>query len=139
LSCLAATFLVYDQPVLFNRVVAALTEIYNLAMGPQAHALDFATQIDPAAKAPRFWLLVMRRVFGLGALAVRLRRWDAVRALTLHAPAAKRLAGCTRAPALGWSTTTGRRLTRSSLPCADPRPAVWATCDHVPAWPGWHC
>ncbi len=86
LACLAATFLSYDQSALFNRAVAVLAEIYNLGMGPQARAMDFATRIDPGARAPRLWLLVMRRVFGLGALAVRLQRWDAVRTLTLQRP-----------------------------------------------------
>jgi hypothetical protein len=61
-------------------------EIYNVGINPEAHALDFATQIDPSAKGPRLWLLVVRRVFGLGGLAVRSRRWDAVRMLASQRP-----------------------------------------------------
>jgi hypothetical protein len=86
LACLAATFLAYDRMDLFSRAVSALAEIYNLPLSPQTHALDYATRIEPAAKAPRLWLLVIRRVFGLGALAVRLRKWDAVRALAAQRP-----------------------------------------------------
>jgi hypothetical protein len=86
ITCLAATFLGYGQIDLFNRAVSVLADIYKIAIDVRAQALDYSTRIDPADKAPRLWLLVMRRVFALGALAVRLRIWEAVRTLTLQRP-----------------------------------------------------
>src|SRR5262249_35897330 len=41
---------------------------------------------DPKAKAPRVFLAVLQQVYALGALAVRLKRWEVVRRLTLLHP-----------------------------------------------------
>lgn len=45
-----------------------------------------STGINPSEKAPRVFLALLGRVYGLGALAVRLRRWEQVRQLTLQRP-----------------------------------------------------
>jgi hypothetical protein len=37
-------------------------------------------------RRPRWWLLVIRRVYAIGALAVRLEDWEAVRTLALQRP-----------------------------------------------------
>jgi hypothetical protein len=87
LTCLAATFLEYEQEGWFDRVVGILAEIYSMPLGEHdARRFGHATSIDPAEPAPRVWLLLITRVYGLGALAVRLRNWRAVRTLTLQLP-----------------------------------------------------
>jgi hypothetical protein len=88
LTCLAATFLEYEQHEWFERVIATLAQIYSMPLGEHdARRFGYATWIDPAEKAPRVWLLIIERVFGLGALAVRRGNWGAVRELTVQLPA----------------------------------------------------
>ncbi len=83
LTCLAATFLEYEQDEWFDRAVAVLAQIYAMPVGKdEARRFAFATWIDPAEVAPRVWLLVIARVYGLGALAVRLRNAPASAAWT---------------------------------------------------------
>lgn len=87
LACLAATFLDYGLSEWFERIVDVLRQIYSMPLGPgDAERFGFSGQISPAAKAPRVWLQLMTRVFGIGALAVRRRQWPAVRTLTLQLP-----------------------------------------------------
>jgi hypothetical protein len=87
LTCLAATFLEYDEREWFDRVVALLANIYSLPVGEgDAQRLAYATSIPPTTRAPRVWLEIVRRVYGLGALAVRRRQWTAVRTLTVEHP-----------------------------------------------------
>lgn len=87
LTCLAATFLSYQQPEWFLRIVELLTQVYSMALKPgDAERFGYGTQIDPREVGPRVWLQIVERVFGLGALAVRLEDWKAVRALTLQVP-----------------------------------------------------
>ncbi|MBM2821414.1 MAG: hypothetical protein HW413_160 [Thermoleophilia bacterium] len=88
LGCLAATFLVYEQQEWFDRVVATFAQIYSIGVRDQeqARSFGFSTQINPATPAPRIWLEVIQRVFAVGALAVRLKNWPAVRTLTLQLP-----------------------------------------------------
>lgn len=88
LACLGATFLLYEQQEWFDRVVAALAQIYSLAVRDvtETEGFGYSTQINPSTRAPRIWLEVIERVFALGALAVRLKEWEAVRTLTLQLP-----------------------------------------------------
>lgn len=87
LTCLAATFIEYEQDEWLARVISALAQIYSMPLGEgDALRFGYSPQIDPGEKAPRVWLLVIQRVFGLGALAVRRGNWKAVRALTLKRP-----------------------------------------------------
>lgn len=87
LTCLAATFLEYEQDEWLKRVVTTFTEIYSMPLREgDAVAFGYSSRIDPREKAPRVRLLVIERVFGLGALAVRRGDWESVRILTLQRP-----------------------------------------------------
>jgi hypothetical protein len=87
LTCLAATFLEYEQGEWFDRVIGTLTQIYSMPLGyGDAQRFGYSSRIDPRETAPRVWLLVIERVFALGALAVRAGNWKAVRSLTLQRP-----------------------------------------------------
>lgn len=88
LTCLAAAFLTYRQRRWFEAAVAALVQIFTLGFGeePNSQRFGYSTFIDPREKAPRVWLLVIERVYAIGALAARRRDWQAVRTLTLQLP-----------------------------------------------------
>ena len=87
LSCLAATCLIYDEHEVLERVVQAFTQIYSMPLGERDdERFGFSTAIAGTAIAPRIWLEIMRRIYGIGALAVRRRDWPAVRTLTLQHP-----------------------------------------------------
>jgi len=86
LTCLAAAFLAYEVAEWLERTIQALAAIYNLGLDERGASLDFALSIPGNEKRPRLWLLVIERVFALGALATRLRRWEALRLLTLTRP-----------------------------------------------------
>lgn len=87
LTCLAATFLRYEQSEWFGRIVATLTQIYSLPLTPElARQYAYNTYINPEDAAPRVWLQIITRVYALGALAVRQEDWEAVRTLTLQQP-----------------------------------------------------
>lgn len=87
LACLAATFLIYDVKEPFERVIQAFTQIYSMPLGErEEERFDFSTAIPGTTIAPRVWLEIMRRIYGIGALAVRRRDWSAVRILTLQHP-----------------------------------------------------
>jgi Schlafen, AlbA_2 len=87
LACLAATLLIHNQAEWFDQVIQALVKIYALAFGEgDARRFGYATQISSEETPPRVWLAVIEHVFALGALAVRLGSWDAVRTLTLQLP-----------------------------------------------------
>lgn len=87
LAVVAAVFLEYEQPNFFARTIGVFSEIYSLPLGAQDDrnfSLNIA--INPEALAPRVFLVVIERIYALGALAVRLRRWEAIRELTLQRP-----------------------------------------------------
>lgn len=87
LSCLAATFLMYDEKEPFERIIQAVTQIYSMPLGERDdERFGFSTAIAGTAIAPRVWLEIMRRIYGIGALTVRRRQWSAVRTLTLQHP-----------------------------------------------------
>jgi len=87
LICLAATFLDYGQADWFKHTVNIVVQIYVMPLR-QGDALRFgySSSISPNEIAPRIWLQIIERVLGLGALAVRLSQWWAVRDLTLQIP-----------------------------------------------------
>jgi hypothetical protein len=61
------------------------TQIYSMPLGERDdERFDVSTAITGTATAPRVWLEIMRRIYGIGALAVRRRDWWAVRTLTLQ-------------------------------------------------------
>jgi hypothetical protein len=88
LTCIAATLLEYEETEWFERVVRVLSEIYSMAFTPERDSQWYGYQqrLDPNDPAPRIWLLIITRVMALGALAVRLRNWRAVRTLTVERP-----------------------------------------------------
>jgi hypothetical protein len=86
LTCLAATFLEYEVNPWFERTLEALVDVYDLGLDQSGRSLDYSFAIDPADARTRLWLVVVERAYALGALAVRLERWDAVRQITLERP-----------------------------------------------------
>jgi hypothetical protein len=87
LAAIAADALEYEQEGLFRRIIGLLAQIYSSPLGPHDdRRFSMSTGIDPQEKAPRVFLEVLERIYGLGALAVRLRRWEAIRELTLQSP-----------------------------------------------------
>jgi hypothetical protein len=87
ITCVAATLLAYEEEEWFERVVATLARIYSSPLRDgDAQRFGHSTDINPNEIAPRLWLMIIERVFGLGALAVRRGDWKAVRILTLQRP-----------------------------------------------------
>jgi len=87
LACLAAVFLEYGQTDWFDQIIETLRTIYSMPLEQgDAERFGYSTQINAKERAPRVWLLVLERVFGLGAFAARRRNWTAVRTLTLQLP-----------------------------------------------------
>jgi hypothetical protein len=87
LTCFAATLLEYDQRDWFAQVVSAFVQIYAMPFGEgDARRFGHSTRIATEETAPRVWLVVIERVFALGALAVRRQDWASVRTLTLQLP-----------------------------------------------------
>ncbi len=85
LICLAATLMRYAQADWFRLVVAVLAAIYRMPARPEiVEQYEYGTQIAPIDLAPRVWLAIIERIYGLGALAVREERWHAIRDLTLQ-------------------------------------------------------
>jgi hypothetical protein len=90
LTCLAATLMRYAQAEWLRRVVEVLAAIYRMPAKPEiVEQYEYGTQITPTDLAPRVWLAIIERVYGLGALAVREERWHAIRDLTLQPGAGK--------------------------------------------------
>jgi hypothetical protein len=67
LACLGATLLLIDEDELFNGTVTALFRIYELGF----RRLNADT-------TPRVWLMVLERVYALGAYATRSDAWRAL-------------------------------------------------------------
>jgi hypothetical protein len=87
LAAVAAVFLEYEQADFFERTVRVFATIYTLPLGlhdDRNFSLNIA--INPEAVAPRVFLAVIERIYALGALAVRVRRWNELRVLTLQRP-----------------------------------------------------
>lgn len=85
LAAIAAVALEYEQDDLLTRVIAVLAQVYALPVQDD-RAMSRSIAISAESKAPRAFLEVLERIYGLGGLAVRLRRWEAVRELTLQFP-----------------------------------------------------
>ena len=87
LAAIATVCLEYEQDELLDRVIGIFGQIYSLPLGEHDdRRFGYSTYIDPKEKAPRVFLAVLERIYGLGALAVRLKKWEAVRRLTLQLP-----------------------------------------------------
>lgn len=86
-SCLGAVLLEYEQEEAFGRVVEVFVSIYAMPFGEgDARRFGYASRIANTEWAPRVWLAVIEHIFGLGALAVRLENWSAVKTLALQLP-----------------------------------------------------
>jgi len=97
LICLAAMLLDYEQEPWFERVIDVLVEIYGMSVTEDdVRNFGYSTAINPEALAPRAWLAIIERVFALGGLAVRRKRWKDVRRLTLQLPDVVAAAGYDR-------------------------------------------
>jgi hypothetical protein len=87
LGVVAVVCLEYEQPEIFDRVVNVFAQIYSLPLGPHDdRRFSLSTAIDPREKAPRVFLEVLERVYALGGVGVRLKKWEAIRELTLQTP-----------------------------------------------------
>lgn len=80
LVCVAAITLEVDRRPLFDETVRAVGDVYDAG-----YELE-GKQQGPAIRAPEFWLMVIERIYALGALAIRREDWEAVRRLALHRP-----------------------------------------------------
>lgn len=87
LACLAATFLTYEREAAFAQVIDLIAKIYSIPVQEtDGRRFAYSTSISPTQLAPRIWLQIIERIYALGALAVRLENWKAVRLLTLQRP-----------------------------------------------------
>lgn len=78
LTCLAARGLTVQVDWLFDEAVAGLAAVY------EAGHERFVQPVSTGTPAPVVWLETAVRVIGLGGLAVRTERWQAVRSLALR-------------------------------------------------------
>ena len=86
LICLAATFLTYEVTEWFDRTVDALAALYDLGLDDEGQQFSYETRIQPDNWRPLLWLGILGRVSAVGALAVRTRKWAAVRLLAETRP-----------------------------------------------------
>jgi len=87
ITCLAATLLDYGQEEYFDQAIEVLVTVYGMPTNElEVKAFGSSTQLDPSAISPQVWLAVIERVFALGGMAVRGKKWRAVRQLTLQLP-----------------------------------------------------
>jgi hypothetical protein len=86
LTCLAATFLEYEIDQWFKEVLDVLAWAYDFGLDDRGQSFDYATGIDQNDERPRLWLMIVERLYGMGGLAVRRERWEAVRELTTTRP-----------------------------------------------------
>jgi len=81
LACIGALFLSLDRLKEFSDVVATLNRIYDIGLSDTGEGT-----IGLALTPSKLWLEVIRRVYALGAFAVRRENWDAVRLLIIQRP-----------------------------------------------------
>jgi hypothetical protein len=80
LVCLAALFIVLEEHKWIDRIISLLASIYRLGFDQNGNSL---TQPFPGHN---LWLMIIERVFALGALAVRRNDWQTVRTLAIQHP-----------------------------------------------------
>jgi hypothetical protein len=87
IAVLATDAIQFGEDDLFSRLVALLARIYSMPLGPHDDLrFGMTTSISPKERAPGIFLAVIERIYSLGALAVRLNRWEDIRILTLQRP-----------------------------------------------------
>jgi hypothetical protein len=81
-TSLAAQAVTYHRREWFDRALKSLANIYRLGFAPnQGYSRSEGLGTD-------VWLLVLEHIIALGALAVRVEDWQAVRAITVQPPGA---------------------------------------------------
>ena len=70
----------------FDRTVDALAALYDLGLDDEGQRFSYETRIRPDDWRPLLWLGILGRVCAVGALAVRTRKWAAVRSLAETRP-----------------------------------------------------
>lgn len=84
LACLAGIFVRFEDQ---NRLDATLRVLLQIYQDAEALLDDFP---GPPARAVEVWLLLLRRIYALGALGVRLRNAPAIHQLASQGPAGVR-------------------------------------------------
>lgn len=79
LTCLAALMLRLHNDDLFRSVIGALVAIYKVPIDTHT-----AYRKDIALSPAQLWFMVLQRLVGVGAVAERLKKWDAIRYLVLQ-------------------------------------------------------
>lgn len=104
LVCVAALALRLDEKRLFGETVGTIGNVYDLGY-------EIEAAVGPAARtnAARLWLMIIERVYALGALAVRRGDWPAVRYLALKRPTPVRPGSWSTAPWLRHGLTMAAR------------------------------
>jgi hypothetical protein len=83
LICLAALFQVLEERNWFERVITTLLLIYRLGFDKHRNPME------KPFHGHTLWLSVIKRVFALGALAVRQKDWISVKMLAVQEPSNK--------------------------------------------------
>jgi hypothetical protein len=84
LACLSANFLRFNKDDLFALSIRTFVLIYSYGFDVEG-SIRSRDRNNPL-NSPRLWLEIIERVVALGAYAVRLEEWEAVRTLTLQIP-----------------------------------------------------
>ena len=77
--CLAALTATLERSVWFQAAVKALARVYSSGFNERGHARQLK-----GMPTEQLWLCIIERVMALGALLVRLERWDGVRQLVFR-------------------------------------------------------
>lgn len=80
LVCLAAIFITLEEGDWFDRVVKQLTSIYRLGFDEHGNPLS------RPFRGHVLWVMVIERIFAIGAFAVRRRDWRSVKTLAVQPP-----------------------------------------------------
>ncbi len=86
LICVAALALRLDEKRLFGETIDGVGNIYDLG-----YELEATVGPGGQRNAARLWLMVIERIYALGALAVRRGDWPSVRYLALRRPSPPRV------------------------------------------------
>lgn len=87
LACVSATLLRFNLGGWFRETINSLGEVFDTAFsGQNAEYFGYSVALSPTETGPRLWLMVIERVYAVGALAVRVSDWDAVRYIATMKP-----------------------------------------------------
>lgn len=86
LTSFAALCLQYERAPWFDRALRAFERVYELGFDSDGHDRNDANPVRSDLDVVGVWLAVITRIYALGGLAVRLKAWQAVRALAERRP-----------------------------------------------------